>query len=72
MASPTGFFRFEGEGPVVPIAAGSSMVVPVRLLGRAPYSLDMDNLGEWVADMSPGNCSYAKSVFSENKGKERQ
>jgi hypothetical protein len=71
-ASPMGFLRFDGEGPVVPISAGSSMIIPVRLLGRAPYSLDMDNLSELVADMYPYICSCAESISPENKRKEGQ
>lgn len=60
--SPTGFFRFEGEGPVLPLQADSARVVPVRLLGPPPYYLSGQNLADLVIDLYPKICSYADSV----------
>lgn len=63
--SPMVFFRVEGEGPIVPLKSGSSRIVPVRLLGRAPYYLGRKNLADLVIDLYPRICSYAELVRSD-------
>ncbi|HWQ65357.1 MAG TPA: hypothetical protein VN372_00645 [Methanospirillum sp.] len=60
--SPIGFFRCEGEGPVVPLRADSARLVPVILLGKAPYYIGRKNLADLVIDLYPRICSYAESV----------
>jgi len=60
--SPIGFFRVEGEGPILPLRSDSAQIVPVRLLGKAPYYLGRKNLADLVIDLYPRICSYAESV----------
>lgn len=63
--NPIGFFRFEGEGPIVPLRADSTLIVPVRLLGKAPYYLGRKNLADLVIDLYPWICSYAESIHPD-------
>lgn len=46
------------------------MVIPVRLLGKAPYSYDGKNLAEFISGLYPVIISYAEAIGSDGNKKE--
>ncbi|PWR76335.1 hypothetical protein ACKUB1_12570 [Methanospirillum stamsii] len=67
--NPVGFFTFEGDGPVEPVQCNGQEVIPISLLGKAPYSYGQKNLADIISGLYPRIVSYANSVCNSDERK---